>query len=310
MGDWLRGMLLVIFIVGLAGAIAYIGDRVGHQVGRKRLSLFGIRPRYTSTIVAIGTGMLIALIVVVGALIASNSVKTAFFHLNAINARVAELQAQASELERHTRNEQVIVGVGELMTPEYITLPMNDPTDKRMTAVRAYFNRVAAFVNATYVPRGLKSFNPSPAEVDRRIRDYAGAVELTSALSQSPVVIIATADHNLFNNDPIHFEFQTIRDVLVFPAGSPVASFVLPASPAINVQFVLAQLQQLVTQSALRNGMQPFSFAQNVRVSGPSLAALQAQLRGRGQFRIMARAATNVYPHIAQVPVTVSISRQ
>ena len=33
------GLLIVIAIAILAGGIAYVGDRVGHQVGRKRLTL-------------------------------------------------------------------------------------------------------------------------------------------------------------------------------------------------------------------------------------------------------------------------------
>ena len=66
----------------VAGGIAYVGDRVGHQVGRRRLTLFGIRPRYTSTIVAIGTGMLIALSVTLVALLLSSEVRTAFFRMN------------------------------------------------------------------------------------------------------------------------------------------------------------------------------------------------------------------------------------
>ena len=53
-------------VMAIAGGVAYVGDRVGHQVGRKRLTLFGIRPRYTSTIIAIATGMIIALVVTLG----------------------------------------------------------------------------------------------------------------------------------------------------------------------------------------------------------------------------------------------------
>ncbi|HMD02671.1 MAG TPA: DUF3084 domain-containing protein, partial [Candidatus Baltobacteraceae bacterium] len=55
------GSALILAIVLIAGSIAYVGDRVGHYVGRRRLSLFGLRPKYTSTIVAVGTGMVIAL---------------------------------------------------------------------------------------------------------------------------------------------------------------------------------------------------------------------------------------------------------
>jgi uncharacterized protein (DUF3084 family) len=75
----IRGIGNVFVVMAIAGAVAYVGDRVGHQVGRRRLTLFGIRPRYTSTIIAIGTGMVIALVVSVVAIFASQQVKTAFF---------------------------------------------------------------------------------------------------------------------------------------------------------------------------------------------------------------------------------------
>ena len=39
------GIAIVIGLTLIAGLIAYIGDRVGHQVGRKRLTLFGLRPK-------------------------------------------------------------------------------------------------------------------------------------------------------------------------------------------------------------------------------------------------------------------------
>src|SRR6202158_529448 len=96
----LPGILSVFGITIVAGVIAYIGDRVGHQVGRKRLTMFGLRPKYTSTIVAVATGMLIALSVTLVALVASNLVRTAFFRLGNIQARINALEAQSLAMEK------------------------------------------------------------------------------------------------------------------------------------------------------------------------------------------------------------------
>ena len=306
MGDFLRGLLLVILIVVIAGVIAYIGDRVGHQVGRRRLSLFGIRPRYTSTIIAVGTGMLIALFLTLVTLIASNTVKTAFFHLNAVNARITQLQAQADELQRHVRNEQVVVGVGDQMYPDVALLPQNDSIPDRYVRLRDYYHRVAAFANEQYVPRGLKKF-VSPPDADKKLQDYSGAFELTAALQQSPVVIIALADENLFRNDAIHFDFRFLRDLLIFPAGVPIASFVVPANPNNDVRFILVQLEQLVTESAVRNLM-PIYFAQRVAIVGGP-ANLQRTLQGSGNYRITARAAANIYPHVRGIPIVIQLTK-
>lgn len=53
--------LLVLLLVVLAGIIAFAGDRLGTYVGRRRLSLFGARPRRTGQIVGILAGILIML---------------------------------------------------------------------------------------------------------------------------------------------------------------------------------------------------------------------------------------------------------
>ena len=103
-----RGIGNLAVVMAIAGAVAYVGDRVGHQVGRRRLSLFGIRPRYTSTIVAIATGVIIALVVSLTAIFASQEVKTAFFKLNSINQQIGELQARQRDLEAKVNNGRLV----------------------------------------------------------------------------------------------------------------------------------------------------------------------------------------------------------
>ena len=51
-------ILLVIAIMG--GLIAFLGDKIGTKVGKRRMSLFGLRPKHTSIIVTIVTGILIS----------------------------------------------------------------------------------------------------------------------------------------------------------------------------------------------------------------------------------------------------------
>ena len=52
---------LVALLILLAGIIAYAGDRLGTWVGRRRLTLFGARPRRTGQIVGVAAGILIML---------------------------------------------------------------------------------------------------------------------------------------------------------------------------------------------------------------------------------------------------------
>src|SRR5437773_1269492 len=54
---------LIVFIAVLAiagGIIAWLGDRLGTWVGKKRISKFGLRPRHTAMLYTVWTGVIIA----------------------------------------------------------------------------------------------------------------------------------------------------------------------------------------------------------------------------------------------------------
>ncbi|MBQ7630297.1 MAG: DUF3084 domain-containing protein, partial [Selenomonadaceae bacterium] len=46
----MEGIYLIIVMIITGGAIAFIGDKLGTKIGKKRLSIFGLRPRHTSMI--------------------------------------------------------------------------------------------------------------------------------------------------------------------------------------------------------------------------------------------------------------------
>lgn len=54
-------LIFILLLVPVAGFIAWAGDRIGHKIGKRRQSLFGLRPRHTAIVVTIAAGMLIAL---------------------------------------------------------------------------------------------------------------------------------------------------------------------------------------------------------------------------------------------------------
>lgn len=85
------GILIIMIMIAFGGFIALLGDRVGMRVGKKRLSLFGLRPKYTSMIITVLTGFLIAggTLLILTAM--SEYVRTAIFELNAIRNKVVSL---------------------------------------------------------------------------------------------------------------------------------------------------------------------------------------------------------------------------
>ena len=56
---------LIIILLAVSCIVAFIGDVVGMRVGKKRISIFGLRPKYTSSIITVLSGLLIMLFTLV-----------------------------------------------------------------------------------------------------------------------------------------------------------------------------------------------------------------------------------------------------
>lgn len=86
------GFTLILTLVIVGGVIAYIGDRLGMNVGRKKLTLFGLRPKHTSVLVTIVTGVFISAASIGVLSIASQDVRTALFNMKEIQDELRGLQ--------------------------------------------------------------------------------------------------------------------------------------------------------------------------------------------------------------------------
>jgi hypothetical protein len=305
------GIAIVIGITLIAGLIAYIGDRVGHQVGRKRMTLFGLRPKYTSTIVAVATGMTIALVAEIVTLASSPYARAAFFHLSEINNRVNELQAQADTLER-VREQNIVVNRGELMYDQFLILGPAQSAADRLKRFDAFFDAIVDQANRRFVPQGLKAFKGKSSDPDiaKKIDAVLSDQRVTGFLLSGPVLMVAIADRNLFPNDAIHFTFAPYADQVIFHNHNAVASVEVDGGIAISPNLAYGQLTTAIAEEAISAGM-PAYFANAI----PSLSneQIQATVReikaGRGRYYIVAHAATDVYPHTGGIPVTFVLSR-
>lgn len=100
----MNGVVLIVVLVITGGAIAFIGDHLGSKVGKKRISLFGLRPKHTSMLVTIITGVLITSSSIGIMAVASENVRTALFGMEKLNQEMMEtkeqLAAASAELQQ------------------------------------------------------------------------------------------------------------------------------------------------------------------------------------------------------------------
>ena len=82
----MHGIILIAVMVATGGAIAFIGDKLGTKIGKKRLSIFGLRPRHTSMVITVLTGILITGVTIGAMAVVSKDVRTALFGMEELNA--------------------------------------------------------------------------------------------------------------------------------------------------------------------------------------------------------------------------------
>lgn len=82
-------------IVG--GLIAYIADKMGSKIGKKRMSVFGLRPKYTSILLTVLSGTIIAVLTIGVMAVASQSARTALFGMEKLQQELKLLNQEKAD---------------------------------------------------------------------------------------------------------------------------------------------------------------------------------------------------------------------
>lgn len=86
--------ILIFTLIIISGLIAFVGDWVGLKIGKKRVTVFGLRPHYTAIFITIISGILIAIITVTVLSISSNDVRTALFGMEELKGKLSYLSRE------------------------------------------------------------------------------------------------------------------------------------------------------------------------------------------------------------------------
>ena len=222
------GMALILILALMGGAIAFIGDRLGTKVGKKRISVFGMRPKHTSMLMTVVTGILIVTATLGVMTVSSKDVRTALFGMETLKAELASLtqdtQAKSAELGR-TR---------EALTGKTLEVAQLDKsiaeTKRNLAAVTAELDSVAQ-------------------ERDRISRDLADASERYAAAQEKLMLAEAemakleagkkTLEADLARLQEITEQLRkglvTVREgQVIYRAGEVVSRAVLPAGKSLE----------------------------------------------------------------------------
>lgn len=91
------GIRLMLIMAVVGGIIAYIADKLGTQIGKKKMTIFGLRPKHTAILLTVISGMLISLVSIAVVTISSESARTALFGMEKIQKELKALNAEKEQ---------------------------------------------------------------------------------------------------------------------------------------------------------------------------------------------------------------------
>ena len=94
--------LLIFSLIFGSAILSVLGDSVGSKYGKKRISLFGLRPKHTSKLITAITGALIAIGILTVMSTISQDVRTALFGMKMLRQQMYDLQFQLNRSEENT----------------------------------------------------------------------------------------------------------------------------------------------------------------------------------------------------------------
>lgn len=100
---------IIIILLFISGLIAYIGDKMGRSIGKKRLLLFGLRPRYSAIAITVFTGIIIAFFTGTILFISSSDVRTALFGLEKLKNELSQINKDKKLLLKEIQTIQIIL---------------------------------------------------------------------------------------------------------------------------------------------------------------------------------------------------------
>jgi uncharacterized protein (DUF3084 family) len=264
-------IILLLLVIG--GAIAYIGNYVGKYIGKRRLTIFNLRPRHTAMTITVISGILIAFLTlgVLGLDKLKEQIVLKTAELNAANLELQQKLGQTKDLEEKltgakteigqlnkakqklsrevkvTRQGEVILKKGEVIT---LSLIQAGPEKSK---IEAGLKQILASADANLRNYGIKSnkllVTVAPDDFDQAVYSLMGENKV--------FVVKLVALRNTLWGEEVPAQFDIIENKLVFKENMEIASGEIVAklsSPQIEQE--VTRILGLARQAALEAGVQ------------------------------------------------------
>ncbi len=255
--------------------------------------------------------MLIALIVTLGALAASSYVRTAFFRLGTLSARINELQAQElsqkKELEQ-TRSGSLSVPRLTLIANAAWTFDLAKSDADQLGDFGRFFDAVVRIANQQLATPavGLRPYTHKSTEpaIRAELQEYLRKTRELTPDSNATILFLPVASQNLFRGEVISFSFQAFNDKRLATDGETLASIdINGGAPSVDIGALVLKAGRTLASRGY-----PPQFLYPPLINSTQVQAVTSQIpRLRGKYRLIAKTPIDLYPHTGPFPIDVEL---
>ena len=140
------GIRLIIIMAIVGGFIAYLADKMGSKIGKKKMSIFGLRPKHTSILLTVTSGTIIAVLTIGVMAASSQSARTALFGMDKLQQELKLLNAEKAEATlaldaAKGRVEEQNKKISELDAKMQDSMRENDAMEAKLAEVNSMYSK-------------------------------------------------------------------------------------------------------------------------------------------------------------------------
>lgn len=269
-------MLIVLAVMG--GLIAYLGDKIGSKVGKRKIKLMGLRPKYTSILVTIMTGISIAVVTLGVMSVLSENARVALFGMNKLRQQQHVLEeqrdrllAEADKLAREMQEKNDLLADNELKLASQEE--QLDGANDRLRLTLLDLEQVQAARDDTSAQLGVvqTAFN----QVHADLATAQGEIEELEHTKAGLTKTVAALDER---NRLLNESMLTVREgTVLFRVGEVLSSSVLTAGQSqdetrsqlsgimVNINNMIRQRLNITDEKAVLLYISPDEFERTVQ---------------------------------------------
>ncbi|SFL61727.1 DUF3084 domain-containing protein [Pelosinus propionicus] len=223
------GFTLIAVLAITGGAIAYIGDKLGTKVGKKKLSIFGLRPKHTSIVVTIITGILITGSTIGVLSLVSKDVRTALFGMEALAQKLSTLSQEVASKNVELDTSRIAL---ESKNAEYAALSLKvKDTAERLRAISSELTEVISQRDRTALElEQAKGDLETSKQALTTLQETKNQLDLrVQSLNQSKFTLEQDVDRLNQLTTKLGEGIQVVREgSIIYRAGEILSTFTLP----------------------------------------------------------------------------------